>query len=876
MEVLIKVRGQVATCQENITLTASSGVLTAVFDFDESWDGMAKTALFTRNGVTETRLLRDDKCLVPDDVIKNGGLVVSVVGAVDGKILTTTNQCAVILHLSGYIPGISIGKPDENVYTGILDLMAEHNQKAKDISENTDKAIEAQRASEKARDEAVQAADSVKDKVADVEAAQKAADRAEKAAKTAQDASASCEEFSEKTGIDANNAKSAAQVATNNAEFTLIKANEARTSASQASGYANEASISEHSAKNYADIARQDANEATAAKLGAQSFANKAQGAADEAEMLVNEIKDKKYATEDFVLKNGGKINSFSVNGNLQEIDENKNVDIIVPTKTSDLANNSGFITNVVNNLVNYYSKSETLTRDEINQKLTAIPKFSIEPVDSLPTSNISITTVYLLKSGDETDNLYTEYIYANGKWEILGKQTVDLSNYYKKGETYSAQQMNTMFLFRTDVVNVLNSDDQEKALSASMGYTLNQNRIALEDRFLKHQNNNVIHITSEERTAWNKNTTDINQLSEEIADLPTGVSVKKFGAVGDGTADDTQAIQDAVNSGQEVFFPVGTYKITAPINIPSNCTIKGTLNSKIVGNGTVNGLVIGDGINNVRIDTLVVTSCGHALDISGYNCAFDNLLLDYSNVGCCINISAYANYFNNCSFKFNTIGIEGRCIFTSTFRECQIYRNSQYGIKANLKVVTISGGYIEENGIDKVDGTMIPLVGTAGIYIPNDTTYGTAQVFFSGVDFENNGECGILHENQGRALDITFMSGQFTVIDHANTKAAIWLKVFDKVQRWLFYGTKFPESTALVNKQIAGHPDGTWADSSKKPTQIYTNRRFDSNNANLIQYATIDGTIVDSFFVTDEERTKWNEAVETINNLVVLDEEVF
>ncbi len=153
MEVLIKVQGQVATCQEHITLTASSGVLTAVFEFDESWEGMAKTALFTRNGVTETRLLRDDKCIVPDDVIKNGGLVVSVIGAVDGKILTTTNQCAVVLHLSGYVPGMSIGKPDEDVYTGILDLMAEHNKKAIDISENTAKAIEAQQASEKARDE---------------------------------------------------------------------------------------------------------------------------------------------------------------------------------------------------------------------------------------------------------------------------------------------------------------------------------------------------------------------------------------------------------------------------------------------------------------------------------------------------------------------------------------------------------------------------------------------------------------------------------------------------------------------------------------------------------------------------------------------------
>jgi hypothetical protein len=50
-------------------------------------------------------------------------------------------------------------------------------------------------------------------------------------------------------------------------------------------------------------------------------------------------------------------------------------------------------------------------------------------------------------------------------------------------------------------------------------------------------------------------------------------VSVKDFGAVGDGVADDTAAIQAAIddalgNTSAAVFFPAGTYKITAPITI--------------------------------------------------------------------------------------------------------------------------------------------------------------------------------------------------------------------------------------------------------------------------------------------------------------------
>jgi hypothetical protein len=51
-------------------------------------------------------------------------------------------------------------------------------------------------------------------------------------------------------------------------------------------------------------------------------------------------------------------------------------------------------------------------------------------------------------------------------------------------------------------------------------------------------------------------------------------VSVKDFGAVGDGVADDTAAIQAAINTGLNVFIPAGDYKITSTINaIPASST---------------------------------------------------------------------------------------------------------------------------------------------------------------------------------------------------------------------------------------------------------------------------------------------------------------
>ena len=98
-----------------------------------------------------------------------------------------------------------------------------------------------------------------------------------------------------------------------------------------------------------------------------------------------------------------------------QELDAVKGT---IPSKTSDLTNDSGFITKAVSDLTNYYTKTSTYTKTEIDNKISAIPKFAIQVVSALPTSDISATTIYLVTSGEESQNLYDEYIYVASKWE--------------------------------------------------------------------------------------------------------------------------------------------------------------------------------------------------------------------------------------------------------------------------------------------------------------------------------------------------------------------------------------------------------------------------------------------------------------------------
>ena len=126
-----------------------------------------------------------------------------------------------------------------------------------------------------------------------------------------------------------------------------------------------------------------------------------------------------------FYNANGDKVQDLDLSAILHEKE--------VPTRLSELENDTEFINNTVDNLVNYYKKSETYTQHEIDNKLSLIPKFAISVVASLPTINISSTTLYLLKVNSVTGNLYEEYIRVNGAWELLGTARIDLTNYLQK-----------------------------------------------------------------------------------------------------------------------------------------------------------------------------------------------------------------------------------------------------------------------------------------------------------------------------------------------------------------------------------------------------------------------------------------------------------
>ena len=106
--------------------------------------------------------------------------------------------------------------------------------------------------------------------------------------------------------------------------------------------------------------------------------------------------------------------------------------------------------TNPVQNKAIALKLSDYYTKDQIDAIVAALDTLSLEPVEQLPTEDISTTTIYLLET--ETPGTYEQYLYLNNTWVLLGSTDVDLSNYYNKS------QVDTLLLTKQAVLTFDNA----------------------------------------------------------------------------------------------------------------------------------------------------------------------------------------------------------------------------------------------------------------------------------------------------------------------------------------------------------------------------------------------------------------------------------
>lgn len=194
-------------------------------------------------------------------------------------------------------------------------------------------------------------------------------------------------------------------------------------------------------------------------------------------------------------------------------------------------------------------------------------------------------------------------------------------------------------------------------------------------------------------------NSSSSTQWGQEMYD------VKAFGAVGDGTTDDSAAIQaahDAAHAsvGGIVFYPQGIYKITVPITVYPFQQVWGTgPNSSVIKQFTASttALSLHDGQYNTFRDFSIITN-------GGAHTAGAGILLDWVSNGNVEQIQLM-NILINGFF----IGVDSETLITSSFNDIETYGcNTGFNFRNGGTSTLIQGTYANVCGVGyKLDGVV-------------------------------------------------------------------------------------------------------------------------------------------------------------------------
>ena len=259
---------------------------------------------------------------------------------------------------------------------------------------------------------------------------------------------------------------------------------------------------------------------------------------------------------------------------------------------------------------------------------------------------------------------------------------------------------------------------------------------------------------------------------------LEDRVSVKDFGAVGDGSTDDTAAIQAAINTCNHVSFPVGTYLISDSIDLHSNLiidgegTVKHTAPNKsfktetdgVYNNITIRDITIdGDGQlmargiaisggQTIRIENVTILNCGqfpasgNILDDAssgGYGITVSSkffLSTDVVISGCTIARIGGGGYYsgdgiyvegydpNEVNLPVDMQVVIENCFVSTVGRHCYTIAGEGASIPRGVRITNCYGEKSALCGIDIEDGKSITIDGCTFKECGNDQTYYNPQ----------------------------------------------------------------------------------------------------------------------------------------------------
>lgn len=244
--------------------------------------------------------------------------------------------------------------------------------------------------------------------------------------------------------------------------------------------------------------------------------------------------------------------------------------------------------------------------------------------------------------------------------------------------------------------------------------------------------------------TSWDDWATDEEAMSDRVKDLPA--SVKEYGAVGDGTTNDTAAFASALAAHTVVHVPTGSYKVTG-ITVPDGKALTGDWSRSYTGTPTGGArLIANTSGQTAAVVTLAARARIENIAVVGLSTTHDGIKLGSINL------------VQNCTVSGAGTGING--LYSSVN---QITGNQIHDCNVGIKDVVDSqvvANYVNQN---TSDGIQLNAGANANVVADNKVEWNNGRGIVANQTFNN-----IIH---GNAVDRSGLAGIWL---HTNTATVV------------------------------------------------------------------------------------------------------
>jgi hypothetical protein len=321
-------------------------------------------------------------------------------------------------------------------------------------------------------------------------------------------------------------------------------------------------------------------------------------------------------------------------------------------------------------------------------------------------------------------------------------------------------------------------------------------------------------------------------------AQTTDAVSVKNYGAVGNGTTDDTAAVTAAINSGNSIYFPAGVYLVTTSLNLQSNHIYSGSGRYQTwilyTGNNNSAALKMNSSVG-IKISNLGLTTSGTYTRATGIDfgtsveSTVDDVAISQFWGNSCISLSGNQNIVRNSDLencKYGVLMTGDRNTLSHNYISNHYSRSSEFGSGTDYW----DGVCAEALTNSLIDGNTVEDNGQSGIYTGGNNSVSYGNRIVNNYVFRNFNR-GI---DQGVSGDSSSTSslGKLTIVGNTaidNKELNIWINYVTGAVisgNYAEYTTNYPiyfGSFANPNRTSVGVGESGGSGTSSDMTSLVT-----------------------------------------------------